>query len=89
MRYDRRLQLVIFALEDNGPGIDAAILSRIFTPNFSTKDKGMGLGLNISKKIVEEHGGRIHALSGNGTGTKFVIELPVYRYFQTHPADVV
>jgi signal transduction histidine kinase len=66
-------------IEDNGPGIPAEIQSRIFDPFFTTKPvgKGTGLGLSISHGIVERHGGRIWVESEPGSGTKFVIELPL------------
>ncbi|MEH7072809.1 ATP-binding protein [Neobacillus drentensis] len=63
---------------DNGIGIEPSILRHIFDPFFSTKDTGTGLGLSVSRKIVENHKGTIRA-SSNGNGTKFTIELPVYQ----------
>jgi PAS domain S-box-containing protein len=64
---------------DDGPGILEENMKRVFDPFFTTKDvgKGTGLGLNICREVVEEHGGRIHATSDLGTGTTFVVELPV------------
>ena len=50
-------------IADAGMGIPAEHLARIYDPFFSTKAKGIGLGLSISKRIVEEHGGRIEATS--------------------------
>ncbi|HRY44160.1 MAG TPA: ATP-binding protein [Thermoanaerobaculia bacterium] len=69
---------VVLTLEDEGPGIDAAHLPRLFEPWFSTKEGGVGLGLAMVKRIVEEHGGRVEA--GNresGHGALFRISLPV------------
>ncbi len=69
---------VVLTLEDEGPGIDAAHLPRLFEPWFSTKEGGVGLGLAMVKRIVEEHGGRVEA--GNresGHGALFRIALPV------------
>ena len=69
---------VVLTLEDEGPGIDAAHLPRLFEPWFSTKDGGVGLGLAMVKRIVEEHGGRVEA--GNreaARGALFRISLPV------------
>jgi len=51
------------------------MLDRIFESNFSTKDMGTGLGLPISKKIIEEHGGSIHASSKEKEGTQIFIHL--------------
>jgi two-component system NtrC family sensor kinase len=64
---------------DNGRGIPADVLPKIFDPFFSTKEigKGTGLGLSISYKIVKQHGGRIDVQSQPGTGTRFTVWLPV------------
>lgn len=61
---------------DEGPGLSPDALARIFEPFFTTKEKGMGIGLYLSKKIVEAHGGTIAALSRDGGGAEFLIELP-------------
>jgi signal transduction histidine kinase len=68
-------------IEDDGPGIPAEHLERIFEPFFTTKkDIGTGLGLWVSKEIVERHGGSIRVTPQNGRdglgGASFVIELP-------------
>lgn len=63
-------------IKDTGIGIGKEMLDRIFEPNFSTKDMGTGLGLPISKKIIEEHRGSIHASSKEKEGTQIIIELP-------------
>jgi signal transduction histidine kinase len=62
---------------DTGPGIDAEKLERIFTPYYTTKAGGSGLGLPTSRRLVEEHGGRIEVHSEVGRGSDFVITLPV------------
>jgi signal transduction histidine kinase/HAMP domain-containing protein len=62
---------------DNGPGIDAGDLPLIFEPFFTRKGAGTGLGLSITQRIIEEHHGRISVESGPGTGTTFIIQLPV------------
>jgi nitrogen fixation/metabolism regulation signal transduction histidine kinase len=67
---------VVITVEDDGPGIDPAMLSKIFDPYFSTKSTGTGLGLAIARKAIEEHGGSIHAQNVN-PGLRVVIELPV------------
>ncbi len=65
-------------VEDNGPGIPEAIQNRIFEPGFSTKQRGWGLGLALSRRIVEDyHGGRIRLhRSTPGVQTTFVLDLP-------------
>ena len=62
---------------DQGKGIDATKVDRIFEPFFSTKKRGTGLGLAIVKQIVEQHGGRISVDSQVGKGTRFTIDLPM------------
>jgi len=62
---------------DTGPGIPAQERERVFNPFFSTKTTGFGLGLAITKKIVEDHRGRIYVDAGNGPGTEMVVELPL------------
>lgn len=70
---------VIITIADNGPGIPPEMQKKIFSPNFSTKSSGMGLGLAISKKIIETSGGSIGFTTVEGKGTTFTIELPVYK----------
>ncbi len=66
-----------FAIADNGPGIPAAAQGRLFEPFYSTKgDLGNGLGLYISREIVERHGGRIVVNSVLGSGTTMWVWLP-------------
>jgi len=62
-------------VSDTGRGIDAAELDKIFTPFFTTKEKGTGLGLAFVKEIVADHGGTIRVDSEVGRGTTFTIEL--------------
>jgi C4-dicarboxylate-specific signal transduction histidine kinase len=64
---------------DNGPGITADHLPRIFTPFFTTKgpDQGRGLGLSVAHGIVREHGGRLWAENRREGGALFVVELPL------------
>jgi two-component system sensor histidine kinase HydH len=63
-------------VEDNGKGIERQHLESIFNPFFTTKPQGVGLGLAIVSKIVDEHGGRISVKSEIGVGTTFEMILP-------------
>lgn len=60
---------------DNGPGLNSEAAAGLFQPFFTTKQKGTGLGMAISKRIVEAHGGRIQ-LAESGAGANIVVELP-------------
>lgn len=70
---------VLILIEDNGQGIPADVVQRIYDPFFTTKDtgKGTGLGLSVSYGIIQEHAGRIFVDSRPGEGTRFTIKLPV------------
>jgi signal transduction histidine kinase len=62
---------------DTGPGISKENLSKIFQPLFTTRAKGMGFGLSMTKMIVEKHHGAIHVKSEQGKGATFTVRLPV------------
>jgi len=64
-------------VRDNGCGIPPEKIERIFNPFFTTKEKGTGLGMAISKKIVEAHQGTIDAVSEVGRGTELIVTLPL------------
>jgi signal transduction histidine kinase len=68
---------LMLSVADRGPGIPEAVRRRVFDPFFSTKTRGTGLGLAVSKQIVDEHHGRIRLFNRRGGGTRVVIELPV------------
>jgi signal transduction histidine kinase len=69
---------VLIQVKDNGHGIDEELQSKIFTPNFTTKTSGTGLGLAMSKGIVEQAKGRIWFETEAGVGTTFFVELPLH-----------
>ena len=68
---------VVIAISDNGTGIPEDLQKKLFTPNFTTKSSGMGLGLSIVKKYVESANGRIWFKSEADKGTTFYVELPL------------
>jgi signal transduction histidine kinase len=68
-----RVEIVI---RDEGPGLPAEAAARVFEPFYTTKDKGMGIGLYLTKRIIEAHGGTIEVRSREGEGTEFRIDLP-------------
>ncbi|MBA7582007.1 Adaptive-response sensory-kinase SasA [subsurface metagenome] len=69
---------VLVKIADNGSGIPKKIGDKLFEPNFTTKTSGMGLGLAIVKNIMEDAGGRIWYETEIGTGSTFVVEMPLY-----------
>ncbi len=69
-------QHVRILIKDSGPGIKKENLSKIFEYHYTTKDKGMGLGLPLSYMIVKDHGGDVQVVSEEGKGAAFVITLP-------------
>ncbi|MFN3997408.1 tetratricopeptide repeat protein [Algoriphagus sp.] len=70
---------IIITVKDNGPGIPESIKDKIFQPFFTTKPsgKGTGLGLSLSYDIVKAHGGELKVDSKEGSGTSFLIYLPI------------
>jgi two-component system, NtrC family, sensor kinase len=75
-------EVIEISFNDSGPGISNKNLKKIFDPFFTTKPvgKGTGLGLSVSYGIIKEHGGEIYALSEEGKGAKFIIELPMIKW---------
>jgi two-component system nitrogen regulation sensor histidine kinase NtrY len=73
---------IIVKVTDNGEGIPLEMQSKIFIPNFTTKSSGTGLGLAMSKTIVEQAKGKIWFETMEGEGTTFYVELPVLRATQ-------
>jgi two-component system, NtrC family, sensor histidine kinase HydH len=64
-------------VRDTGPGIAAEARDRLFLPFASTKETGLGLGLVICRRIIEDHGGTIGGGSAPGGGAEFVLRLPL------------
>jgi len=75
----RQVDLAPYAwvrVEDTGQGMPEEVLSKIFYPFFTTKEKGSGIGLAIAQKIIDSHHGSIDVESEVGNGTTFTIKLP-------------
>jgi len=69
-------EMVMVAIADTGEGLSAMDLDKVFTPLFSTKQGGLGLGLALTKRIVEEHGGKVGFTSTRGKGSEVSLYLP-------------
>jgi len=67
---------VVIEVEDDGTGIPADVLPRLFDTFFSTKESGSGLGLALTQQIVKDHGGDIEVESTVGKGTTFKVSVP-------------
>lgn len=67
---------LIIEIADTGPGVDEELREKLFLPYFSKNKEGMGLGLAIARKIINEHGGKIYLKDNEPKGTVFVIEVP-------------
>jgi signal transduction histidine kinase len=65
-----------FSVSDTGPGLQAESVDQIFSAFFNTKPQGSGMGLAISRSIVESHGGRLWATANDGRGATFHFTLP-------------
>jgi signal transduction histidine kinase len=68
--------LIVVSVQDSGVGIETGRIEEVFKPFVTTKPKGMGMGLSISRSIVEAHGGSLWALSNGGGGATFLFSLP-------------
>ena len=70
---------VLLTIKDNGRGIPAVLHDKIFQPNFTTKNSGMGLGLAMVKRIIDDVGGNIYFESQQNKGTTFYISVPLLK----------
>ncbi len=74
---DEQVEYGVIHVTDTGPGMDAAMVGRIFEPYFTSKSGGSGLGLPTARRLIEQHEGRIEVHSELGRGTDFALFLPV------------
>jgi C4-dicarboxylate-specific signal transduction histidine kinase len=77
IRSTKEGECVVVSMEDSGIGLDPEQMERIFEPFFTTKEQGIGMGLSISRSIVESHSGRLWASMRTPRGAKFEFELPI------------
>ena len=68
---------VLITIRDSGPGLDPQMVDRLFEPFYTTKPEGLGMGLTISRSIIEAHGGRLWAKANVSQGAVFQFTLPV------------
>jgi signal transduction histidine kinase len=71
-----QVDMVLISLQDTGVGIRPENMKKLFEPLFTTKTKGIGLGLAVSKKLIEANRGRIEVESEEGKGSTFTVYLP-------------
>jgi len=78
VRGSAEADLLVLSVKDNGPGIDPALQARLFTPFFTTKSpgRGMGLGLTITRRVVQGLGGTLQVSSPPGEGAEFTVRVP-------------
>ena len=79
---DREGRCCSVTIGDSGTGISAEVREKLFTPFFTTKPRGTGLGLAVSYGIVTDHGGEIHVESSEGRGAAFTVALPLQQAFR-------
>jgi PAS domain S-box-containing protein len=77
LRTVREDDAVCVSVRDNGPGLAPDTLQRIFEPFFTTKESGMGIGLSVSRSIIERHQGRLWAMPNDGPGVTFAFSIPI------------
>ena len=77
IRAHKTEEAVSISVEDTGVGIPEEKLDKIFTPLFTTKSKGIGLGLSICKRLLEAQGGSITVKSQVGKGSTFTLKIPI------------
>lgn len=78
IKTEKNSDKMIFNFTDTGNGMTQEILEKLWSPLFTTKAKGMGFGLAITKRTIEAHGGKITAISSPNKGSTFTIEIPLY-----------
>jgi signal transduction histidine kinase len=78
---------ILVSVSDTGTGFPPQLAEQIFEPFFTTKPRGTGMGLRISRSIVESHSGRLWAVGTPGSGATFHLSLPAARRILQSPSD--
>jgi signal transduction histidine kinase len=78
VQFDAMPQAWVVSIVDSGPGIPADARDKVFTPFFTTKRRGTGLGLPTAKRLVEAHGGTIAIDCPGAGGTRVIVQLPTH-----------
>ncbi|MHB1125701.1 MAG: ATP-binding protein [Bacillota bacterium] len=78
--WDDNIKVISTEVADSGQGIPSEHISKIFAPFFSTKETGTGLGLTLSNRIIQNHGGTVEVTSKVGVGSTFIVKLPLENY---------
>jgi signal transduction histidine kinase len=81
--------MILVAVQDFGVGVDAQNLEELFSPFYTTKPDGMGMGLSISRSIIEAHGGRIWATPNGGPGMTFQFTISATPTQRSGPNSVI
>ena len=78
---------IVVKISDTGCGMTSKEIESIFSPEYTTKEKGLGLGVPLACEIIRGHGGNIRVVSTKGIGTTFEVILPRERFNETSPKD--
>jgi signal transduction histidine kinase len=74
----KKKNFIRLEIKDSGAGMTEEVLGKIFEPLFTTKPRGIGLGLALSKSLIEANGGSIEAESQHGKGSRFTLKIPAF-----------
>ena len=77
VHWSEAIARVVFAVKDLGSGIPSEVAEQLFTPFFTTKTEGMGIGLSLCRTVMEQHGGELRYSANDPRGTVFTFSLPV------------
>jgi PAS domain S-box-containing protein len=81
-------EMLKVSVSDNGVGLDGVDMRRMFTISYTTKPRGTGVGLSVSRAIVEAHGGQLWAEPNDGAGATFLFTIPADSTPASHPSDL-